>query len=153
MNQYDVDDYVLPRRRSPWVLVGGSCHPSLVSFTRVFSSPANVAQQYLVAILSAYTLRSLIVPCPVAGAGGTAAILLGGLLAFRRVSRLARTGRVFASCNQLRWICCLQGNQNLSQHMMRARVVAQVTSLSALLTCLLLVLHMLLTNVACKCIH
>ena len=22
MNQYDVDDYVLPRRRSPWVLVG-----------------------------------------------------------------------------------------------------------------------------------
>ncbi|KAL3142208.1 RING-H2 finger protein atl48 [Trebouxia sp. C0009 RCD-2024] len=56
MNQYDVDDYVLPRRRSPWVLVG---------------------------------------------AGSTAAILLGGLLAFRR------------------------GNQNLSQKMMRARVVAQ----------------------------
>lgn len=22
MNQYDVDEYVLPRRRSPWVLVG-----------------------------------------------------------------------------------------------------------------------------------
>lgn len=35
------------------------------------------------------------------GAGGTAAILLGGLIAFRR------------------------GNQNLSQSMMRARVVAQ----------------------------
>ncbi|KAL0023906.1 hypothetical protein WJX79_009251 [Trebouxia sp. C0005] len=56
MNQYEMDEYVLPRRRSPWVLVG---------------------------------------------AGGTAAILLGGLLAFKK------------------------GNQNLSQHMMRARVVAQ----------------------------
>lgn len=65
-----------------------------------------------------------------AGAGGTAAILLGGLLAFKKVSVLASSvSRVRPLLFQsvLIWLG-LQGNQNLSQHMMRARVVAQVSS-------------------------
>ena len=41
MNQYDVDEYVLPRRRSPWVLVG-ECRictlPEASGFTCIITS-------------------------------------------------------------------------------------------------------------------
>ena len=124
MNQYEMDDYVLPRRRSPWVLVGRCCravHSCMVlwpyTLLRQVCTAANDRQRPA----CMFAVRRRWRNCSYFA--GRFAGFQKGQCTCVRVSRV----RLISFQSVLTWMG-LQGNQKLSQHMMRARVVAQVSS-------------------------
>jgi len=124
MNQYEMDDYVLPRRRSPWVLVG-RCSPAVHS--RMVLWPYTLLREVCAAAIGRQRPACMFAECR---RWRNCCYFAGRLIGFQkgqctyvRVSRV----RLISFQSVLTWMG-LQGNQNLSQHMMRARVVAQVSS-------------------------
>ena len=73
-------------------------------------------------------MRQLTTLCHAAGAAATAGVLCAGLLAFKQV-RAMHALSVVQACAAMQSFSLLlpQGNSNLSQQMMRARVAFQVT--------------------------
>lgn len=69
--------------------------------------------------------------CPHAGAGVTAGVLIAGLMFFNKVRTLQNAWTAslsFIWMSSHSGTIYMQGNDRMSQHMMRARVIAQVRS-------------------------
>lgn len=144
MLQYGAPDDVIPRKRNPLVLAGEYARlaaasrfvPARCSSVLVFITPREFRP------LSLHNAGALV----------TAGVLVAGLVAFKQVRPCITAHGWRAGCSWVGARACpptqfqvtmttdtgavlahllAQGNQNLSQHMMRARVAAQVTGVLA----------------------
>jgi len=73
-----------------------------------------------------FPARSARSPLVLVGAVATAGVLVAGLVAFKKVRRRRRFFRRHTAALTRAHSCCSQGNSNLSQSLMRTRVVFQV---------------------------